>query len=133
MTGWRIFPLRILHGARGIAIGLRARAVSSTRAPPGLLSAGERVLLDVRGVRLAAADAGQLQAGLRLVAAAIGALVAHGYVIIEVGEVTCTPADYQAEGVAAAMAGWACEEFGLESPVKDARFDKSTNRYVFSF
>lgn len=133
MNDWRTFPLRVLKAAWGIAIDLRARAVFSAQVPSGLLTAGNRVLLDVSKVQLPAVDVEQLQTGLQAMAAAIEASVAHGYIVIEVGDVNYTPTDYQPEGLAAAMVGWVCEEFGLESPMKDVRFDRANNKYVFSF
>lgn len=128
----RRYSLRIIKAAWGIAIDLRAQAVYSHRKPPGLLDAGKRVLLDVSCVQLSAADIEQLQAGLQSIAAAIETSVAHGYVVIEIHEVKYTPTDYQPEGLAAAMIGWACQEFSLDSPTMEICFDKTNNRYVFS-
>lgn len=132
MNDWRTFSLRILKAAWGIAIDLRARAVFSALAPPGLLGAGQRVLLDVRRVQQAAADVEQLQAGLRAMSTALEASIKHGFIVIEIGEVVYTPSDYQPEGLAAAMVSWLSEEFGLESPMKDVRFDRQNNKYIFS-
>jgi hypothetical protein len=83
-------------------------------------------------VRLPDADIEQLLRGLTLKAAEIEAKEPSQYVIIEVNEVTYTPTDYQPEGLAAAMIGWISEEFQLEPPTWNIRFDKEANRYIFT-
>jgi len=133
MMTWHTFPLRILQASWGIAVDFRARAVLAEEPRTGLLAASRRVLLDLSGVQLSAADTGQLLRGLNSMAAAIEAKEPSGYVVIEVDEVTYTPTDYQPEGLAAAMIGWASEEFGLESPIRDVYFDRDNNRYIFSY
>lgn len=133
METWHTFPLRILKASWGIAVDLRARAVPSAQARLGALPVSGRVLLDVANVQLPAADIEQLVYGLGVMASAIEAKEPDGYVVIEVGDVEYTPTDYQPEGLAAAMIGWASEEFDLSSPIKSVEFDKLANRYVFSW
>lgn len=132
MATWRNFPLRILKSSWGIAIDLQARAVLVKNPPHGLLSASPRVWLDVRSIHLSDVDTNQLVRGLMMIAPAIEDTARSEYVIIEVGRVRYTPTDYQPEGMAAAIIGWASEEFGLGSPAIDVYFDKKANRYVFS-
>jgi hypothetical protein len=132
MGQWHTFPLRILKGSWGISIDLRARAVLSENPDPGLLDAGHHLLLDLRSLRLPPADIEQLLSGAKLMAAEIEAKAPAPYVIIEVDQVVYTPTDYQPEGMGAVIVGWLCEEFGLESPIKDVHFDRTANRYVFA-
>lgn len=133
MNDWRTFPLRVLKASWGVAIDLRARAVPAAEPPVGSLRAGGRVLLDVSHVQLPATDVLQLLRGLRAVAAQIEAAVpGEDYLVVEVDEVSYPPTDYQPEGVAAAMIGWATEEFDLARPDIDVRFEKAANRYVFA-
>jgi hypothetical protein len=132
MTMWHTFPLRILKSSWGIAIDLRARAVLAAKPKAGAMRVAERVQLDVSKVQLPDEDNEQLIRGLKIMAAKIMAAQPHGYVVIEVDKVEYTPTDYQPEGLAAAMIGWAAEEFNLTQPDMDVYFDKAKNRYVFS-
>jgi hypothetical protein len=132
MIVWRTFPLRILKWSWGIAIDLRARAVLAAQPRAGALRVGDRLQLDVSQVQLPDQDIEQLIRGLRIMAEKIMAAQPHGYVVVEVDKVKYTPTDYQPEGVAAAMIGWAAEEFELTPPDMDVYFDKTKNRYVFS-
>lgn len=133
VSEWRTFALRVLKSSWGVAIDLRARAVTAAEPPTGSLRATERVLLDVRHVPLPAVDVTQLLRGLRVVAGPIeAAMPGEDYVVVEVVEVSYTPTDYQPDGVAAVMIGWAMEEFDLAQPDIDVHFEKSENRYVFA-
>jgi hypothetical protein len=131
MTVWRTFALRVLQASWGIAIDLRARAVFDDVLPPESLLVGNRVALDLTDVQLGAEEVEQLQRGLRLMTPAIELAHPDGKILIKIGEVGFTPTDYQPEGLAAAMIGWASEEFQLDPVPWDFKFDASTNRYVF--
>lgn len=132
MGTWRTFPLRILKASWGIAVDLRARSLVVSQPPPGALAVRPRVLLDVTRVQLPAVDIEHLMSGLNTMASAVEAKEPNGYVVIEVDEVKYTPTDYQPEGLAVAMIGWISEEFELDPPMIDVRFDKKANRYIFT-
>jgi hypothetical protein len=96
-----------------------------------VIQAGKRTWLDVSRVQIGAADIAQLAFGLGLASPGIESHVATGHVVVEVQQVDYTPTDYQAEGMAAAMLGWAQEEFDLDPQDVDVDFDRDANRYVF--
>jgi hypothetical protein len=127
----RTFELRLLKSTWGIAIDLRAQAQFLLQAPSGLIMAGERTWLDVSKFTLPDQDIMQLAAGLALASPTIQLQHASGHVVVEVLHVDYTPTDYQSEGMAAAMLGWAAEEFDLDLPQVEVDFDKEANQYTF--
>jgi hypothetical protein len=127
----RTFALRLLKSTWGIAIDLQAQAQFLLEAPSGLILAGERTWLDASKIKLAEQDITQLASGLSLASPMIERQHASGHVVVEVLQVDYTPTDYQPEGMAAAMLGWAAEEFELDLPQVEVDFDKEANRYVF--
>jgi hypothetical protein len=125
------YRYRLLKGAPwGIAIDLRAGqepAAVATNAK----KVAERLWLRVDTERpLSEEQVGFLVEGLYSVADEIVAR-AHGPVQVRVAELTFNPTDYQAEGLAAAIAGWAAQEFGFPVPEVPVIFDRRENRYVF--
>ena len=127
----RTFELRILKASWGIAIDLTAEAQWRFGAPEGLMKAGDRVWLDASAVQLGPADIEQLRLGLSRVSPQVAAKDPERQIIVRIIDVSYTPTDYQAEGMAAAMVGWASEEFDLPRPELAVQFDKMANRYVF--
>ncbi len=87
--------------------------------------------MDVSRVNIGEADAAQLAFGLALASSRIERHLAAGHVVVDVRQVDYTPTDYQVEGMAAAMLGWAQEEFDLEPQGVGVDFDRERNRYVF--
>ncbi|HEX5323334.1 MAG TPA: hypothetical protein VFW40_06070 [Capsulimonadaceae bacterium] len=74
-----------------------------------------------------------LALGLRLVADQISATAKHLPALIHVEELTFGLCDYQPEGLACAMAGWAAQEFGFAKPRIPVTADRDKRRYVFHF
>jgi hypothetical protein len=107
----RIFALRVLKSSWGIAIDLQARSCVVEASPAGLVRGGSRTWMDISRVVLDERDALELALGMSRVAPMIERVRPDGHVIIEVLSVQFTPTDYQPEGMAAAMVGWATEEF----------------------
>lgn len=127
----RTFALRILKSTWGIAIDLQAQSRILDEVPGGLIKAGERTWLDASKIKLGDQDISQLASGLSLASPMIERQHGSGHVVVDVLHVDYAPTDYQAEGMAAAMLGWAAEEFDLDSPQVEVEFDKEANRYVF--
>ncbi|WP_432010508.1 hypothetical protein [Streptomyces cucumeris] len=133
---------RMMRAARGIAIDLTADAVLTTGPPPRGERVTARVWLDTApvrthppedrsGLRLTAEEAAWLGPGLALAAPAIEARTAGRYALVTVERVRFPEADFQPEGLAAALLGWAEEEFGLPARPVGASFDRAANRFVF--
>ncbi len=129
---WRTFSLRVLQASWGIAIDLQARSGHCGEFPPGSLQVADRVALAVGDVELGEQDTDQLVRGLALMAPAIQRRRPNAQVLVELGAVTFTLTDYQPEGLAAAMIGWAAEEFRVEQVAWELRYDGNINRYVLS-
>lgn len=129
----RTFELRVLKGSWGIAIDLVAHAQRLASPPADALPAGDRTWLDVSDVALGRQDVEQLVLGLSRVSAMIAEHEPRTHVVIRIDDVRYTPTDYQPEGMAAAIIGWATEEFELPQPDLEVRFDRDENRYVFQW
>lgn len=83
---------------------------------------------------LAPKEAFFLRVGLRMVADAIAATKpGSGPILVQVLRVDYNPTDYQPEGLACAIAGWASQVFGFPRPGIEVDFNKQKRRYVFSF
>ncbi len=132
------FKYRLLEAASwGIAIDVRGEALPLPAAPmpPGAGKIGEGLWLQVDiGWPLTEEELGYLRLGLQLVAAKIAQRRSEAApLLVRLKQLDFNPCDYQPEGLAAAVAEWAAQEFGfpkLEIPVA---FDRDRNRYVFSF
>ena len=129
----RTFALRILKASWGIAIDLAADAQRRAEPPEGALPAGDRVWLDVSHVALGPRDIEQLRLGLSRVSPMIASRDPGHHVLVQIDDVRYTPTDYQPEGMAAAIIGWATEEFDLPQPDLEVRFNRDENRYVFEW
>lgn len=138
----RTTAYRMVRAARGIAIDLTAGAVLSSEPPSHGERITERVWLDTTpvrehprgdrsGLRLVADEADWLRRGLALAADAVEARVAGRYVLVTVERVLFPEADFQAEGLAAALLAWAEEEFLLPIHPVEVSFDRAGNRFVF--
>lgn len=128
---WRTFSLRVLQASWGIAIDLRARSAHCGTFPPEAIHVSDALALVAAGeVRLDAEGVGQVLRGLALMAPAIQRARPDAHVLIELGAVTFVPTDYQPEGLAVAIIGWAAEEFGIDQVSWDLRYDKTINRYI---
>ena len=142
--GPRTVLYRVLRGPWGIWIELTASAVVGA-APPGR---GERVAdgvwldtapvrthppTDRRGKRLDAAEAGLLRHGAAVAAPAVAARHPGAHVLITVHRVSFPEADFQPEGLAAALLRWAEEEFALAPHAVEVTFDRAADRYVHAW
>ena len=132
------YRYRLMKGAAwGIAIDLRGEALPLPAGPlpPGARQVAEGVWLRADpGWALTEEELGYLELGLQLVADDIAAgrpkLLP---ILVRVVGIDFDPRDYQPEGLAAAVAEWAAQEFGFPTPEIPVTFDPNRNQYVFRF
>lgn len=75
-----------------------------------------------------------LQLGIRLIKDEIGQRLPFPRpVLINVISLYFNPCDYQAEGLACAIMGWAAQDLGFTPPEIGTRYDEDQRRYVFCF
>jgi hypothetical protein len=131
------YRYRLLKGASwGIAIDLRAEALPPPAAPvpPGARRVAEGVWLQADpGWPLTEEELAFMELGLQLVADGIAARRPGASILVRVVGLDFDPRDYQPEGLAAAIAEWAAQEFGFAKPEIPVSFDPDRNRYVFRF
>jgi hypothetical protein len=108
---WHTFELQIPDTTGGIAVNLTAWSVYLPEAPIGPLRAGPRTWLEVSQVRLTGPDIDQLLSGLAAVAPVIEAARPDHHVLIDVVDVQYRTSSSQPGIMAAAIMGWAAEEF----------------------
>jgi hypothetical protein len=122
------YRYRLLKGSTwGIAIDLQATASSlSANPPPQAEKVVDRLYLQIDlGRPLTEEEVGFLRLGLRLVAAEI-ALRETTPILVRLVALEYNPCDYQPEGLAAAIAGWAAREFSFPESEIPVDFDLPT-------
>ncbi|MFC8920885.1 hypothetical protein ACFT5C_34660 [Streptomyces sp. NPDC057116] len=140
----RTTSYRLLRGPWGIAVDLTADARLSPGPPAGAEHVAGRVWLDVAAVlnhpaddrsgwRITGDEAEWLRRGAALAAPAIEARFPGGHTTVTVRRVLFPQADFQPEGLAAALLRWAEEEFGLPAQSVDVAFDRAAGRYVYDW
>jgi hypothetical protein len=126
-----------LKGASwGIAIDVRGEALPLPAGPlpPGAEKVAEGVWLQADvGWLLTEEERGFLRLGLRLVAEEIAKRGQGAPTLVRIAALDFDPRDYQPEGLAAGVAEWAAQAFGFPKPEIPAAFDRSRNRYQFTF
>jgi hypothetical protein len=129
------YRYRLLKGAPwGVAIDLRGEALPLPAGPlpPGARQIAKGVWLQADpGWALSEEELDCLELGLRLVADGIAARRPEASILVRVVGLDFDPRDYQPEGLAAAIAEWAAQEFGFAKPEIPVTFDPDRNRYVF--
>jgi hypothetical protein len=125
---------RILKGASwGIAITIHADSQSVTMEMPHATKIADRLWLQVQvASQLTEQEVSFLKVGLRLVAKDIWRQ-RDTPVLVRVTGLEFNPCDYQPEGLALAVAGWAAQEFGFPNHELPVMFDNARNRYIFPF
>ena len=96
------------------------------------VSINDGLQLEIRE-RLSEEEKDYLCLGVGLVAGQIKAAAANKCVLIRVLRVDIVLTDYQPEGLACAIMGWAGEYFGFKPPSIPISYDREQNRYDFSF
>src|ERR1700726_1512442 len=127
---------RLLRRATwGIAINLVAEFIPMTPSIPGACRITSDLWLAIDpSLRPNRSETFFIKLGLRMVADAIGRNKRFsGAVVVRLIQIEYNPTNYQAEGLAYAVASLAAEAFGFDKPEELVEFDKARGRYVFSF
>lgn len=88
---------------------------------------------DRRGLRPHAEETDWLRHGMSLAAPALASLAPGSHTLVTVHRVLFPEADFQPEGLAAALLLWAEEEFGLPPHPVGVTFDRTVNRYLYEW
>lgn len=130
----RTFLYRRFLGQWGLYVELTATAVSreSVTPPPGARRITGYLWLTVLDKTALEEDVHHLEFGLRQVADAIQTARPGQVTVIQLDLLTYLLTDYQPEAAAAAIAGWAAEEFGFPPPAIAVTFDR-TNGYTLTW
>jgi hypothetical protein len=133
MTASSAYTYRVLKSSWGVRITLVAKVVPDDGSIPDAIHLGYGVSLaqDIADRRLSDADIEMLSSGLRSVAAGIAHVTAQKPVVVVLNDVQFVESDYQIEGLAAAIIGWATVQFGLDERDIEVTFNRETNRYDF--
>jgi len=126
------YEYRLILSSWGIFIDITAEAISAEdyEEPKDLVAPG--LFLSIRDENLNTIDKGHLRLGLNLVAQQI-AEKTKDQVVICVNDVLFYPCDDQADGLICAVMGWAAQYYGFKTPKVPVTFNKTKNRYDFSF
>src|SRR5438874_8820022 len=130
----RVFKYRLVKASWGVAIDLTAEAQFPSAVPDNTVKIKDRLWLAIVPPWLSKEEQQCLQLGLTLVADAILECKPDDpYILVRVLDVQFNPCHYQAEGLAAAIADWAAQEFAFE-PVKiPIALDRDRKRYLYRF
>jgi hypothetical protein len=129
------YQYRLLKGASwGIAIDVRGESLPGTALPLGAVKVAEGLWLNVDvGWRLTEEQLSFLVLRLHLVAMDIRRQRRNtSAVLVHLTGLEFNPSDYQPEGLAAAIAEWAAQEFDFPKPEIPVTFDRTRNRYGFT-
>ncbi|MCA2217638.1 hypothetical protein [Jidongwangia harbinensis] len=128
------YTYKFLRASWGVRIVLTAEARGGAPDPDAVAVADGLYLLDATESReLTPEQLAMLGRGLGLVASEVLAGASERPVTVVVRVVEHNVIDYQDEGMAAAVLGWAIAEFGLAPREIPVIFDKSAGRYAFDF
>jgi hypothetical protein len=120
----------------GIFIQLMGEVVPFTEPSDQLIEVEPDLYLSTQifDFRVGGKEEEYLKLGLRIISSQIRASSTMPFpLIICLKEIRVLLTDYQAEGLACAMIGWAAQTFGFEAPVIPVHFDQLRNCYVFEF
>lgn len=126
-----VYKYRLLKSSWGIAIDVTARRVAKFSTFVGLHQITSEIQIQIQQSHLTNREIGFILKGLELVALKISSNSIKYPVYIEIQNLHYNPTDYQEEGLAAAMIGWASQEFNFEEPDLPVYFNNNVNRYIF--
>jgi hypothetical protein len=130
------FEYRVFKSTWGIYIRLTAVAVPYSEQGEGLIEITPELGLLVKptNMRPVRQMVQYLTLGLQIVAAQVLQNAGSRLpLIVQVLKIEADFVDYQDEGLAAAMIGWAAQEFGFDPPAIPVEYDKSLRKYIFDF
>ena len=124
------YHYRLHKSSWGIAIDLTAETITNTG---GVQQVADNLYLRVdASVKLSVEELAYLVQGLRLVANQFQSISTSSEpIVVRVLALEYNPCDYQPEGLAYAMMGWAAQEYGFEPPAIQVVFNRQLNRYEF--
>lgn len=131
----REYTYSILKSSWGVRVTVAADVLLSEGGDDGAMPVGPGLWLAdaTPGTAISGAEMEMLARGLKAIARDISSKSSGSALIIAVTSIRYNDCDFQLEGLAAAMIGWATEEFGLSPQDIPVTFDRSRNRYVFEF
>jgi hypothetical protein len=129
----REYLYKVLKGPWGIKVSLTAEAMRTEGHDPDDVLVGRRIWISrrVAGRPLSGSETSMLVRGLGFLVDEISLAVSGEPHVIAVHDLRYVESDFQAEGLAAAMFGWAVAEFGLRTREIEVSFDRNANRYDF--
>jgi hypothetical protein len=125
------FRYEVMQASWGIVVTIDAEASDSAEAPTDRGQVAPGLWLDPGEVRLWPEGFHYLALGLRIVASEIKRTTAAPHVQVVLRTVDFAETDFQDEGLAPAIAGWAAQHFGFAAPAIPVRYDKFRGRYDF--
>ncbi|MDG4765730.1 hypothetical protein O7632_16735 [Solwaraspora sp. WMMD406] len=127
------YTYRVLRSSWGIFISITADAFKGEGGSDGAVPLGEGVFLAdaTQGAGLSRDVMDMLARGLGLLSTEIASTGSGERITVVVQEIRYNDCDFQEEGLAAAIHGWAIAEFGLPKRDIAVTFDREANRYVF--
>ena len=127
------YKYQVVKSSWGIAAEVTAEAISIAGIPGEALQLVPGLWFAVNQAAGATPeDIVYLVKGITLVAREIRTR-SNRPMLIRVLDLSYSPGEYQPEGAACAILGWAAREFGFPAPEIFVRFDEPRNRYVFDF
>ena len=128
------YTYKFLRASWGVRIVLTAEARGGAPDPGAVAVVDGLYVLDAtESHKLTPEQLAMLGRGLGLVASEVLAVAPQRPVTVVVRVVEHNFVDYQDEGMAAAVLGWAIAEVGLAPREIPVAFDESAGRYAFDF
>jgi hypothetical protein len=128
------YRYRCLKSTWGVAVDLTAEWIPLPADLGKAVRIAEDLWLQVEVTWLTGEERQYLSTGLQLVVVPIrNHKPIPGPILVRVLDIWFNPCDYQPEGLACALAGWAAQEFGFPAPALPVTFDPGTHRYRFDF
>lgn len=123
----------MLRSSWGIVVSITAEALKGEGGSDRAVPLGDDVFLvdATQGAGLSGDAMDMLGAGLKLLSSEIASTCSELPVTIAVRDIQYNDCDFQEEGLAAAIFGWAISEFRLPGREVAVTFDRERNRYVF--
>jgi len=127
------YNYRVIKSSWGIAIDITAEVLPLADSRYAAIEVRNGLWLSVdMGVELTQQEHQMLTIGLRLLNGDLDRIVQRdGPLVIRVYDVSFNPVDYQEEGLAYALAGWAAQQFTIPLTLQPVHFLKQENRYIF--
>ena len=131
----RTFKYRLVKASWAIAIDIAAEVNFPTALPAKAVNIKDGLWLAIVPQWLSDDEQRYLTLGMTLVADSILALAKTetGRILVNVLDVQYNPCHYQSEGLAAALMGWAAEEFSFRVKEIPVVVDRARKRYIYKF